>query len=111
MILKNISQSEIIQLKNLVDYREGQVVSKTLVQSRHVGITIFNFWKGEFISTHQSDGDAFVLCLDGTGKVEIDGQPYVLHQGDAIVMPANHPHAVYGEDNFKMMLTVVFPQD
>lgn len=66
MILKNISQSEIIQLKNLVDYREGQVVSKTLVQSRHVGITIFSFWKGEFISTHQSDGDAFVLCLDGT---------------------------------------------
>ncbi len=108
MILKNISQSEIIQLKNLVDYREGQVVSKTLVQSRHVGITIFSFWKGEFISTHQS---AFVLCLDGTGKVEIDGQPYVLHQGDAIVMPANHPHAVYGEDNFKMMLTVVFPQE
>ena len=102
MILKNINHATVMSLKDQVAYQEGQIVSKTLVQSMSVGITLFSFWKGEFISTHESNGDAFVVCLDGVS--------YILKEGEAIVMPANHPHAVYGEDNFKMMLTVVFPQ-
>ncbi len=110
MILKNIEHAKVLALKDEVAYQQGQIVSKTLVQSTSVGITLFSFWKGEFISTHESNGDAFVVCLDGVGRVEIDRESYILHQGDSIVMPANHPHAVYGEDNFKMMLTVVFPQ-
>ena len=110
MILKNIEHAKVLALKDEVAYQPGQIVSKTLVQSTSVGITLFSFAKGEFISTHESNGDAFVVCLDGVGKVEIDGEPYILHEGDSIVMPANHPHAVYGEENFKMMLTVVFPQ-
>ena len=39
----------------------------------------------------------------------MDGKPYLLEKGESIVMPANHPHAVYGEEDFKMMLVVVFP--
>ncbi len=111
MILKNIQAKNVDQLKNLVEISAGQIISKTLVQSQRVGITLFGFAKGEFISTHESNGDAFVQCLEGVGRVEIDGESYVMHQGDCIVMPANHPHAVYGEEDFKMLLTVIFPQD
>ncbi len=109
MILKNIAQSEIIELKNCVDYAEGQVVSKTLIQNDGVGITIFAFAKGEGISTHESKGDALVTALDGTGKITIDGKDFLLKAGESIVMPANIPHAVYGEENFKMLLVVTFP--
>ena len=42
-----------------------------------------------------------MTCLDGVGKVTIDGVKYILHEGDSIVMPAKHPHAVYGEEQFK----------
>lgn len=31
-----------------------------------------------------------------------------LKEGESILMPAKHPHAVYGKDQFKMLLTVVF---
>lgn len=64
--------------------------------------------KGEEISSHKSDGDAFVTCLDGIGKITIDGTEYLLHEGKSIVMPAGHPHAVYGQEAFKMLLVVVF---
>ena len=47
MILKNIAQAEVIDLKDCVTYAEGQVVSKTLIQNDGVGITIFAFAKGE----------------------------------------------------------------
>ena len=107
--MKNISQAEVLTLKEQISYQDGQVVSKTLAQNPAVSITLFSFAKGEEISTHASDGDAFVTCLDGKGKIMIDGKPYFLGKGESIVMPANHPHAVYGEEDFKMMLVVVFP--
>jgi len=95
-------------LKDQVSYQEGQIVSKTLVQNESVSITLFAFDKGEEISTHESGGDAFVTCLDGTGEITIDGVKYELHEGESIVMPAKHPHAVYGKEQYKMLLVVVF---
>ena len=70
-------------------------------------MTLFSFDKGEEISTHKSGGDAFVTCLDGVGKVTIDGVEYILNEGESIVMPAKHPHAVFGQEKFKMLLVVI----
>ena len=106
--IKNINHAEVLVLKDQVAYQDGQVVSKTLAQNDALSVTLFSFAKGEEISTHKSDSDAFVTCLDGVGKITIDGVDYLLHEGESIVMPAEHPHAVYGEENFKMMLVVVF---
>ena len=106
--MKNISQAEVLVLKDQISYQEGQVVSKTLAQNSALSITLFSFAKGEEISTHKSGGDAFVTCLDGVGKITIDGAEYLLHEGESIVMPAGHPHAVHGEEAFKMLLIVVF---
>ena len=106
--MKNIPFSEVLVLRDQIAYQEGQVVSKTLAQNAAVSVTLFSFDKGEEISTHESGGDAFVTCLDGTGKITIDGTDYLLGQGESIVMPAGHPHAVYGQEKFKMLLVVVF---
>lgn len=106
--IKNINKAEVMALKEQVEYQDGQVVSKTLAQNEHVSVTLFSFDKGEEISTHESGGDAFVTYLDGVGKVTIDGEEYILKEGDSIVMPAKHPHAVYGQEQFKMLLVVIF---
>ena len=107
-IMKNINIAKFMVLKDQCSYQEGQIVSKTLVQNESVSITLFAFDKGEEISTHESGGDAFVTCLDGTGEITIDGVKYELHEGESIVMPAKHPHAVYGKEQYKMLLVVVF---
>ena len=106
--IKNISKAEVMTLKEQVEYQKGQVVSRTLAQNEHVSVTLFSFDKGEEISTHESGGDAFVTCLDGVGKITIDGVEYILKEGESIVMPAKHPHAVFGQDLFKMLLVVIF---
>lgn len=107
-LIKNIDKSKVVALKEEVAYQDGQIVSKTLAQNQSVSITLFSFDKGEEISTHESGGDAFVTCLDGVGRITIDGVHYELHEGESIVMPAGHPHAVYGQERFKMLLVVVF---
>ena len=105
---KNIANKEKLELKSLVDYQDGQVVSKTLVQNDYVSVTIFSFDKGEEISTHASGGDAMVTVLEGTGRFTIGGDVFILNEGETIVMPKDVPHAVFGEEKFKMELVVSF---
>ena len=107
-IMKNMKKAEIVKLKEQVSYQEGQIISKTLVQNQAVSMTIFSFDKDEEISTHESGGDALVTCLDGKGKITIDGTDYELQEGESIVMAAKLPHAVYALEQFKMLLVVVF---
>ncbi len=106
--IKNIPVKEKLRLADEVEYRDGQVVSKTLAQNRNVSLTLFAFEKGEEISTHSSGGDALVTVLDGKGRFTVAGEEFYLSAGESIVMPRNVPHAVYGEERFKMLLTVVF---
>ncbi len=105
---KNIEKQTGLKLKDLVDYQNGQVVSKTLVQNDHVSMTLFSFDKGEEISTHASGGDAMVTVLEGTGKFTVGGEVFILNEGETLIMPKGVPHAVYGEERFKMQLTVSF---
>ena len=104
----NIAKQEKLLLKDLVDYQDGQVVSKTLVQNNSVSMTLFSFDKGEEISTRAAGGDAMVTVLDGTGRFTVGGEVFILSEGETLIMPKNIPHAVYGEERFKMQLIVSF---
>ena len=105
---KNIDKKTKLELKNLVDYQDGQVVSKTLVQNNYVSMTIFSFDKGEEISTHAAGGDAMVTVLEGTGRFTVGGDVFILNAGETLIMPKDIPHAVYGEEKFKRQLVVSF---
>lgn len=107
-MMKNYDIATVLTMKEQVAYQPGQVVSKTLAQNDAVSVTLFAFDKGEEISTHESGGDALVLCLNGEGRITVDGVEHILHEGESILMPAHHPHAVFGQERFKMLLVVVF---
>jgi len=109
--MKNIPGEEVINLASLVEAGPGQVVSRTLAQNPYVSITLFAFDKGEEISTHKSEGDAMVTVLEGTGRFTVDGVEHTVRRGETLVMPSGKPHAVYGLEEFKMLLVVVFPQN
>ena len=108
--IKNIEPEKVVNLGGLVQYMDGQVVSRTLAQNSAVSITLFAFAKGEEIGTHDSEGDAMVTVLEGTGEFAVGGVKHQVKAGEALVMPAKIPHAVYAVEAFKMLLTVVFPQ-
>lgn len=105
---KNIDKQTKLTLKEVVEYQEGQVVSKTLVQNDYVSMTIFSFDKGEEISTHAAGGDAMVTVLEGKGRFTVGDEVFYVEEGETLIMPKDIPHAVYGEERFKMQLTVSF---
>lgn len=105
---KNIAKQEKIALKDQVEYQSGQVVSKALVQNELVSMTLFSFDKGEEISTHAASGDAMVTVLEGKGRFTVGGEVFYLEAGETLIMPKDIPHAVYGEECFKMQLIVSY---
>ncbi len=107
--IRNIPFSRALVLSDEIACQEGQVVSRTLARTPSMNMTLFAFSRGEGLSTHASGGDAFVTVLEGAGRFTIDGVSHVVRAGGAIVMPAGHPHAVDADEDFKMLLVVVFP--
>ena len=107
--LKNIQPEQVLSLAGQVTAQPGQIVSRTLAQNPYVSVTLFAFAEGEEISTHDSAGDAMVQVLEGTGRFTVGGEEHLVHAGEALVMPAGIPHAVFAPEAFKMLLTVVFP--
>ncbi len=107
VFIKNIPFSEPQQLAELVEYKEGRVVSRTFSQNPSLSLTLFAFDKGEGVSTHTAPGDAMVQVLDGEATVDIDGKKMTVDTGQVVVMPANVPHSVTAVKRFKMILTVV----
>ena len=106
--IKNIDKAEVLSLKEQISYPPGQIVSKTLVQNQLVSMTLFSFDKGEEISTHAAGGDAMVTVLEGTGRFTVGGKVFILNAGETLIMPKDIPHAVFGEEKFKMQLVVSF---
>ena len=107
-IIKNIDFSTPLQMESLVAYQDGQVVSRTLAQNKHMNMTLFAFDKNEEISSHESSGDAMVYILDGESDITIGDSHFTVKAGETIVMPAGVPHALLAKERFKMLLIVVF---
>lgn len=105
--IKNIQFSKALNLADLVEYKEGQVVSQTFVQNPHVSMTLFAFSAGEGISTHSAPGDAMVYILDGEAEITIGDETVTASTGQVVIMPANIPHGLEARKNFKMLLILV----
>ena len=106
-LIKNIEFSKVINLKDLISYQEGQVVSRTISQTATVSISLFSLDKGEGISTHVTPGDAMVQVLDGEAEITIGNDIFNVKAGETIIMPSNVPHGLEARERFQMLLTVI----
>jgi quercetin dioxygenase-like cupin family protein len=100
-------KSEILHMAELVSYQEGSVVSRQITQAEVGNVTLFAFDQDQELSEHTSPFDALAHILDGEAEIRIAGKAYRLKSGDAIIMPANEPHALKAPVRFKMLLTMI----
>ena len=99
--------SESLDLKELVDYSPGSVVSRTIIKSSKGTVTLFSFDKGEGLSEHSAPFDALVQVLDGSAEIKIGEVTATTSAGQSLMMPANIPHALNAKERFKMLLVMI----
>jgi len=95
------------QLAALVNYQQGAVVSKTIIEKDTGTVTLFAFAMDQGLSEHTAPFDALVQVLDGEVEIKISGTPFHLKQGEIIIIPAHEPHALKAVSDFKMLLTMI----
>ena len=100
-------KSEVLNVNALAEYQTGSIVSRQVTKAEAGNVTFFAFDEGQELSEHAAPFDALVHILDGEAEIRISGKPYLLKAGEAIIMPANDPHAVKAIRKFKMLLTMI----
>lgn len=98
---------KVMELSGMVEYHQGSIVSRTVIDKPSGTLTLFAFEKGQGLSEHTAPFDAMVYMLDGEAEVTISGQPLHLKQGEMVIMPANKPHALRATARFKMLLSMI----
>ena len=105
--MSNLNHSEVKKVEDLVNYQDGTIVSKILINKDKGNVTIFAFDKGQFLSEHTAPFDALLQVLDGKTEVTISDKKQILGTGEIIILPANISHAVNAIEKFKMMLIMI----
>lgn len=106
-LMKNIGFARALKLAELVEYRKGEVISRTLAQVPQANVTLFALEQGEGISTHTTAGDAMVQVLDGEAEITIGEETLTVKAGETAVMPQDVPHSLEARQRFKILLTVI----
>ncbi len=99
--------AETLNMKELADYQQGAVVSKEILKKDTGTVTVFAFDQGQGLSEHTAPFDALVAILDGTAEIIISGKSHTVSEGEMIIMPADEPHALKANEQFKMMLVMI----
>src|SRR5947209_18446733 len=99
--------AEVVRLSDLVNYQDGSVVSRTIVKRGTGTITLFAFDEGQGLSEHTAAFDAVAHILEGDAEITISGRPLRTTTGEAVLLPANQPHALKALSRFKMVLTMI----
>lgn len=94
-------------LEGLIEYQEGSVVSRTIMDKETGTITLFAFDENQGLSEHTAPYDAMVYVLQGAVDVAISGKTIKLKQGEMTIMPADEPHALTAKTKFKMLLVMI----
>jgi len=95
------------RMTDLIEYQEGSVVSRTIIDKEAGTVTLFAFDEGQGLSEHTAPYDAMVYVIEGEVRVIISGKRVVVKQGEMVIMPANKPHALTALSNFKMLLIMI----
>src|SRR6516165_11981231 len=99
--------AEVAKVADLVGYQDGSIVSREIVKKPAGSVTVFAFDEGQGLSEHTAPFDALVQVLEGSAEITVTGKPLQARTGDAILLPANQPHAVKAGTRFKMLLTMI----
>src|ERR1035441_6192192 len=99
--------AEVVPLIDLVNYQEGSVVSRTLVNRATATITLFAFDEGQGLSEHTAPFDAVAHLLEGEAEIAVSGKPPRTMAGEAVLMPAHQPNSLKALSRFKMLLIMI----
>ena len=95
-----------VKAKNLsekIEYTD-KINKKIFYESEHYKMILFAMKKDQVLKPHSAPMDTPLLVLEGSAKVTVGDEEFVLHEGDDIVLPKDIAYGVYPLSNVKFLL-------
>ncbi len=83
------------------------IVSRAVLTTPGLRLTLFHFAAGQELSEHTSKARAIVQILSGACAFTVGATVHALKAGDLLHLPPGLPHAVTASEAFSMLLTQV----
>lgn len=97
----------ICSLLKPVTTADHSIVSKSVLTTAGLRITLFHFAIGQELSEHTSKARALVQILSGSCLFSVNGTEHNLKTGDLLHLPPSEPHGVKANEAFSMLLTQI----
>ncbi len=104
-----LNAGEVFALKDLLPYREGQIVNMDLVNNDRMKFVLMSFDEGCGLSEHAAPGEALIFALDGEGVIVYEGVEHRIKAGETFKFDQMGRHAVVADHRFKMALLLELP--
>jgi quercetin dioxygenase-like cupin family protein len=94
-------------LKDSISYSAGGVISKVIIKSSRLNVTLFCMAKGTDIGEHTSTKEGTVHVIEGSGTFTLSGESIAMESGKLIHMKANQVHSIAAEKDTSFLLTLI----
>lgn len=99
------SQPGICPLLEPVATIDHGIVSRAVLTTPSLRLTLMHFSAGQELSEHTSTARALVQVLRGSCQFTVGRTEHTLKPGDLLHLPPGAPHAVLALEAFSMLLT------
>lgn len=89
----------------------GAVKTAALVNTGTLRVTRLVVPAGKQLDTHKAAGEVTLYCVAGRVKLFVEGVPQELYAGQLVHLPPAVPHAVRGEEDAVLLLTLAAPSE
>ena len=94
-------------VKELMNYSSGGILSKVIVKTDKNNVTLFCMAKGTNISEHTTTKEGFVYVVEGKGIFNLEGKDIEMKPGVYIFMKSNAKHSLKANENTSFLLALV----
>ncbi len=93
-------------IKDLIEYSKDGVISKEIIKSDKINVTLFCMARATEISEHTSTKEGFVYVVEGKGVFNLEGKDIIMKPGIIISMRKNAVHSLKAIEDMTFILSL-----
>jgi len=93
-------------LKRLIGYPKDGILSKSVIKSDKLDVTLFCLAKGSEITDHTSTREGFIYVVEGEGTFNLAGEEIAMIPGKFIYLSKNIVHSLSVKSDLTFLLSL-----
>ena len=91
-------------IKKLIEYSKEGILSKKIIETESLNVTLFSMARETKISEHTSTKPGIIYIIDGEGIFNLEGKDIKMQKDVFIFMKENSIHSLKANENTSFLL-------